>query len=155
SSTPTHVAVPNADLTFDPAATAATTAFDAASNTWKTTVPSNVGGNTWLDGVALALPGGLPGGTNPVSWAADFTTDTAGVSVNWQWSAAVYTNFGSDYNALSVKPVDSNSLSAYQNSDHAGTPEAFKSCVVGGARGGGGSNFTGSYSATGSVTPDL
>jgi len=48
------------------------------------------------------------------------------------------------------------SASIYKNSDHAGTPENFKTFVVGGATGGGGSNFTGSYSATGScaLAPD-
>jgi hypothetical protein len=49
---------------------------------------------------------------------------------------------------VGAKPVDANNLSIYHNSDHAGTPENFKNCVTGGARGGGGSNWTGSYSAT-------
>jgi hypothetical protein len=40
-----------------------------------------------------------------------------------------------------------------KNSDHAGTPENFKPFVIGGARGGGGSNYTGLYSGTGKVTP--
>jgi len=52
-----------------------------------------------------------------------------------------------------VKPVDDNRASAYQNSDHAGTPENFTPYVVGGATGGGGSNFTGSYSGTSACTP--
>jgi hypothetical protein len=149
------IAVPDANITFSPMATVATTTFDAATNTWNTTVPTGLGGNTFLDGVALALPGGLSGGLNPVTWSANFTTDTPGVSLQWQWASAVYTSFSSDSNALNVKPVDANSASAYHNSDHAGTPEAFKAFVVGGARGGGGSNFTGSYSATKAVFPDL
>jgi hypothetical protein len=82
-----------------------------------------------------------------------FTTDTPGVTVQWQWAAAVYPNFSTGYNTLGVKPVDDNKASQYQNSDHAGTPETFKSFVTGGARGGGGSNYTGSYSATGSTIP--
>src|SRR5439155_361606 len=41
------------------------------------------------------------------------------------------------------------------NSDHAGTPEAFKPYVIGGARGGGGSNYTGSLSGTVAVAPAL
>jgi hypothetical protein len=50
-----------------------------------------------------------------------------------------------------VKPVDDTKASAsYQNFDHAGTPESFKPYVIGGAMGGGGSNYTGSYSGTGS-----
>lgn len=73
-----------------------------------------------------------------------------------QWGASVYTSFDTDYNALGVKPVDDNKASEYKNSDHAGTPENFKPFVTGGATGGGGSNYTGSYSATGScaLTPE-
>jgi hypothetical protein len=147
------VSVPDANITFDPAAASAATKFDGTA--WNTTVPSNPGGNVFLAGAALAAPSGLPGGINPVTWKANFQTDTLGVTVNWQWAAAVYTSFSGDPTMLNVKPVDSNQLSVYKNSDHAGTPEAFKASVVGGARGGGGSNWTGSYSATASVTPDL
>ncbi len=75
-------------------------------------------------------------------------TDASGVTFSWQWAAAVYTRFDTDPDALGVKPVDDNKASVYHNSDHAGTPENFRSFVVGGARGGGGSNFTGSYSGT-------
>jgi SdrD B-like domain len=148
-------ATPDAVITFSPTATSAATTFDAGSNTWFTTVPMGLGGNTFMAGFALPLPNGLPGGLNPVTWTADFATDTPGASVNWQWSTAVYRSFSTDYSALGVKPVDSNSASQYHNSDHAGTPENFKSFVTGGARGGGGSNFTGSYSATGHVTPEI
>jgi len=74
------------------------------------------------------------------------------VKVNWQWAAAVYTNFSSDYSLLGVKPVDDNKKNPYLNSDHAGTPENFKPFVIGGATGGGGSNYTGDYSATKSFT---
>ena len=81
------------------------------------------------------------------------SSDTPGVSVQWKWAAAVYTNFSADYNALGVKPVDDNRASQYRNSDHAGTPENFKAYVIGGARGGGGSNYTGSLSRTARVGP--
>jgi hypothetical protein len=77
------------------------------------------------------------------------------VKVNWQWAAAAYNQFGvTDAGALGVKPADAKTT-AYLNSDHAGTPENFKADVVGGGTGGGGSNWTGSYSATASVRPDL
>ena len=65
------------------------------------------------------------------------------MTLNWKWAAAAYTNFSTDYNALKVKPVDDNNVSHYQNSDHAGTPENYKGYVIGGARGGGGSNCAG------------
>jgi hypothetical protein len=148
------VSVPDAVITFSPTATSASTTFDAGSNSWITTVPLSFGGNLFLAGVALPLPGGLQGGVKPVVWQANFTTDTPGFSLQWQWAAAAYTTFGTDYNALGVKPVDGSSANPYANSDHAGTAEAFKPFVVGGARGGGGSNFTGSYSATKALFPE-
>jgi hypothetical protein len=148
-----NAAVPDLVLTLDPAATSASTTFSAGE--WNTTVPaSGLPGNTFLAGAVLPLPSGLPGGVKPVTWQANFTTDTPGVTIQWQWAAAAYTSFGADYATLGVKPVDSNSASQYKNSDHAGTPENFRSFVTGGATGGGGSNWTGSYSSTASVVPD-
>lgn len=149
--------VPDATVSMTPNVTQATTVFSAAAGRWITTAPSSYTGDTFLAGLALQVPaGGLPGGLKGVNWTADFGFYTSShhqtFSINWQWSAAVYTNFSSDLNALQVKPVSDNSLSEYANSDHAGTPEAFKTYVTGGATGGGGSNFTGSYSATARVS---
>jgi hypothetical protein len=115
---------------------------------------SGLAGNTFLSALAFVVPaGGLPGGINPVTWSAVFTSDTPGVTMQWQWAAAVYTSFSSDYNALGVKPVDDNQASVYQNSDHAGTRENYKAFVTAGARGGGASNYTGGYSGTENVIP--
>lgn len=131
-------------------ATTATTSFDAQNNTWVTNLPLKFSGNGFLGGVAVPAAAAPPGGTKSISWTATFTTDTPGVSLNWQWATAVYkTSF--DNSVVAVKPLDV-STAQYPNSDHAGTPENFKTFVTGGARGGGGSNFTGSYSATGKVT---
>jgi RHS repeat-associated protein len=149
-----NLPVPDATITFTPTAGSATTIFDSSKTEWITNVPSGLGGNTFLAGVTFRVPaGGLPGGINPVTWSGTFYSDSSTVSINWQWAAAVYTSFGTDYRALGVKPVDDNLASQYNNSDHSGTPEAYKTFVTGGARGGGGSNFTGSYSGTGSVIP--
>src|SRR5579864_5405775 len=147
--------VPDATITFSPTATSATTSFDSSKNAWITNLPSTgLAGNSFLSGMTFPVPAsGLPGGINPVTWSGTFYSDTAGVSINWQWAAAVYTSFSGDYRTLNVKPVDDTSASVYKNSDHAGTPEAYKTFVTGGARGGGGSNYTGSYSATASVLP--
>lgn len=147
------VSTPDADVTLSPSATTATTTFDATLNAWETTLPMKWSGNGFLDGVAFPLASPLPGGIKNVTWQGQFSGDTPGVSVNWQWAAAAYTRFGGDYNALHVKPVDDNHLSVYPNSDHAGAPEAFLTYVVGGATGGGGANVTGSLSATVQVTP--
>ncbi|HLY27578.1 MAG TPA: hypothetical protein VKQ72_14635, partial [Aggregatilineales bacterium] len=115
-----NLSAPSAVVTFDPAATSATTSFDAAHNQWVTRVPPNLSGNTFLTGLAFSVPSsGLPGGINPVTWCGDFQTDTPGITVQWQWAAAVYTTFSTNYNALGVKPVDDNQASLYKNSDHA------------------------------------
>ena len=48
-----------------------------------------------------------------------FFSTTQGLTIQWQWAAAVYRapGFSDDYNALGVKPVDDNNASAYLNSD--------------------------------------
>jgi hypothetical protein len=142
--------VPNATVTIASAGTeSASTTF--GGNTWQT----NIAGpnalmttNTWLSGLGFLTPG-TGFGNIDVTWTADFTASTA-VTLNWQGAAAVYTSFGSE-NALGVKPTDDNNASIYLNADNAGTPENFKDFVIGGGTGGGGSNFTGSYSPTTTV----
>jgi RHS repeat-associated protein len=148
------LAVPDSAITYAPTATTATTTFNPASGTWVSTMPSSgLAGNQFLSALTYPVPANLPGGIQNVTWSGQFLCDTSGVSLNWQWGAAVYTSFGTDYTAVGVKPVDDNHASQYQNSDHAGTPENFKASVIGGATGGGGSNYTGSYSGTGHATP--
>jgi Big-like domain-containing protein len=147
-------AVPDATLTFSPTAKTATTTFDAATQTWTTTVPTaGLDGNVFLSGLELPVPGGLAGGLKPVSWSGTFSSATPGLKVSWAWAAAVYRSFGATYDALGVKPVDGKKASAYRNADHAGTPENEKPFVTGGARGGGGANYTGSLTPTATITP--
>jgi hypothetical protein len=150
-----HLAVPDSMLVFSPTTTVATTNFDPASNSWITNLPSaNLAGNIFLSGLTFKVPvGGLAGGIKSVAWSGTFTTDTPGVSVNWQWGAAHYNTFSTDYNLLCIKPVDDAHASLYQNTDHAGTPEAFALAgnVLGGATGGGGSNWTGGLSGTAKI----
>jgi hypothetical protein len=151
-----NASMPDSSVTISPSFTQAATTFDETTRTWRTVTPPNTAGNIFLSGYAFdqslfAQQGGLPGGISPVTWSGQFASSSPGVSVKWQWAAAVYTAFSTGNNNLGVKPVDDNQASAYKNSDHAGTPENFKTFVVGGARGGGGSNFTGSLSATAGV----
>ncbi|MBS1727682.1 MAG: hypothetical protein JST51_13235 [Armatimonadetes bacterium] len=145
----TTVDIPDADITFLPTGTTGTISFGA--NKWTETVSNPLSGNKFLSGAGYVVPsGGISGGQNPVTWSAQFLLESD-VDLQWQWAAAVYTSFSTDLGSLDVKPVDANSVTPWMNSDHAGTPESFKSSVIGGARGGGGSNFTGSYSGTASV----
>jgi len=138
--------VPDATITFSNTATTASTTWDASTG-WNTTIPYSQVSNDeiFLTGFALPVPaGGLPGGINPVTWTSTFNTSIpTGVSLQWQWSAAVYNNFHADYNNANVTVLHSNY--------HSGSPLAYKNYVTGGARGGGGSNFTGSWSSTGTA----
>lgn len=148
---PFTVVVPDSVITYSSTTTSATTRYDPSANQWNTTVPTSFSGNAILTSVPLYVPSGLPGGINPVNWTAHFYSDQSGISVQWKWAAAVYTTFSTDPNAAGAKPIDGNVSNPYPNSDHAGTPENFKAYVIGGARGGGGSNWTGSYSGTASL----
>jgi hypothetical protein len=147
------LSVPDGEMAFDPSATCSINWFSNYDWAWEPTVPFNTSGNVFLSALAFQVPsGGFSGGINPVTWSGTFVFPlNTSITVNWQWAVAVYSSFSSYYNDLGVKEVDDNHVCPYQNSDHAGTPENFTSYVVGGARGGGGSNFTGSLSATVSV----
>src|SRR5437016_588897 len=78
----------------------ATTTFDTTNNKWVSTDPTGLGGNLFLSGYELALPSGMHGGSNPVTWNATFTTDTSGLSFKWEWAAAAYSNLSTSYSAL-------------------------------------------------------
>ena len=158
-----HLAVPNAQITFSPSATCDSTTFDTLTNTWMTTVPVTGDDEIFLSGLAFLVPASFAnvGGkvSSNVVWNGTLSSSVSGISINWKWGAAVYTNFTTDYNALNVKPGHQHACGMI-NGDHAGTPEGtnsadqpWKTFVIGGARGGGGSNFTGSWSGTISVRP--
>lgn len=150
---PTNFSLPDSVITFDSNVSEATTTYDDFSG-WNTVVPAGYSGNVFLGGSLLYLPAGLPGGIKPVTWSGDMSGTAGGLSVNWKWGAAVYAGFPDDV-TLGVKPIDGNKFLSdplFKNSDHAGTPEGIKAYVVGGARGGGGANYTGSYSGTESKT---
>src|SRR6185503_7538728 len=74
-----------------------------------------------------------------------FSTQTP--SFSWQWSAAAYTSWPLDWNAALIQPYHGRGPTGSQ---HAGTPDntTVQKSLIQGPRGGGGSNFTGSWSAT-------
>jgi hypothetical protein len=156
-----NLAVPNARITFSPSASCTSTTFDSVTNTWMTTVPVSGDDEIFLTGLAWPVPaGGLSGGANPVNFSGTYSaeTSTPGLSIQMKWGAAAYSSFTTDYNALQVK-AGHQTACGMNNGDHAGTPEGvnssnnmlWKHFVIGGARGGGGSNFTGSWSGTLSI----
>lgn len=72
----------------------------------------------------------------------EFYTSNVGpiTKINWQWGAAVYTQAPTDPNGLGSAVIVSSE------------PSNFYSYLLAGARGGGGSNYSGGWSATKSVS---
>jgi hypothetical protein len=151
SGTSWSIKLADSNTLYDSGVTTATTTWDSSAYNWSTVVPMSYTGDVFLSGWSYKVPaGGIPAGTT-VTWAGQFHSSENCMDFNWKWAAAVYTNMPHPYSAdnnaqIGVKPVDDNQLSSYQNSDHAGTPENYTAYLTAGARGGGGSNFTGSYS---------
>ena len=140
-------AMPDARILIDPSATAASTGFDAVNNVWITTIPWDLDDNSFLTGMPWQVPvGGIPADVEPVNWCGTFASDTPGIDIGWRWGAAAYSSFSGDNNVLGVKPMDMDNDNPPKNHDRAGTPENFKSFVIPGARGKGGTNYTGTYS---------
>ena len=151
SSTQFNFVVPDAELTIDSNISTATSSF--VGNKWVTVAPRNASGNYFISGIAYLTPEMIPGGMHNINWCGTFTSTDAAAKLNWKWAAAVYTTFTNDFTSIGAKASDDNHYLPYQNSDHAGSPENYKQYVIAGATGGGGSNYTGGYSGTASVTP--
>ena len=158
-----NLPVPNAQITFSPNNTCLSTTFDSGANTFVTTAPTNGSDEIFLTALSFPVPANLGTVSGNVTWNGTFATNTPGVTMNWKWGAAVYTSpcFTTNYNAIAPLAGHGNACVGNSGGDHAGTPEgtspttgqSLKACVIGGARGGGGSNWTGSWSGTNSVTP--
>jgi hypothetical protein len=146
NSTPYMITAPNASITFDPSVRTATTTFTAGTpGQWTTTLPASaIYGTNFLDGVAVQVPaGGLPGDIGPVTWQGTFTGGGVGLTVQWEWAAAVYSKFSTNYNALGVKVAGDD---RHHDADDEGTPENFRFFLVPGPTGFGGHNYTWFYS---------
>ena len=151
--------VPNANITFQ-SGSCASTSYDPVTETWNTTVPLAGSDEIFLSG--LAVPIVSLKGDAKASWEGTFQTNTPGLCVNWKWGAAVYSSFTVinddpytiDYNAATIKAAH-NGACGINNSDHAGTPQnaGIRASLQKGARGDGGTNFTGSLSGGVKVCP--
>jgi uncharacterized repeat protein (TIGR01451 family) len=148
------VTMPAGKTTFSSSVTVASTTFDPIAHQWVTLVPRVKNVPFLATAVPFIAPADLPGGLS-ASWSGHWITNDASLPINWSWAASVYTSFSKDYNAILVVPGDDSASNPYGNSDKAGTPEAFKPFVIGGARGGGGSNYTGSRVSWVPGTPEL
>ena len=129
-STRYHIEGPN--MRFSAAQTQALRfRYERFRDRWHLGAPSNTTGSDFLNGIAYRLPHRLPGGITDVKWSAEFYSPNDR-DIDWEWAAAVYTDFGNTYGKLRVKPLDDSHYAPY-NTDPAGTPEAYKSFVTHGA----------------------
>lgn len=145
--------VPDATIQFSNTIQTPVTQYGTGG--WKTLVPLSTSGNVFLSGLSFAVPANFQGNIRNVRWTANISIDKPGVSLNWKWAAAVYTNFASNA-GLVIKPVDGPLQLLNTNlTDKAGTPVNYKLYVIPGATGGGllGGllnvnllNYTGDYS---------
>lgn len=154
NNTPYTVQVPNAVVTLNSSVSGSkSTVYDLTNNRWSTSIAStNLTGNTFVTGAAFPVPVALPAGIQNVTWSASFSTDTPGITLQWQWSAQVFTQFSQTYatttnnNVLGVNPEDG-TADAF-GTDHAGTPETYKASATFGAT-------DGYFSAASGVVPTV
>ena len=146
---PYTLSVPNARIRFDATVTSASTQF--INNVWETVVPRSYTNDIFMSGMSYLVPVNFPGNYMNVKWTSDISIDKTGISLGWRWAAAVYTSFSGNA-GINVKPINGNTQNPYANTDRASTPENFKSFVVDGAKGTGGTNYTGSFSAVNTAT---
>jgi hypothetical protein len=145
--------MPNGTVVFDPAASlTSTTTFTGTPGTssalWTTTInPDNISDENFFVGAAIPVDLRITGGGQATIRFTTQTDDTR-LSFSWQWSAAAYTYWPSDWNMALIQPYHGNGPTGSQ---HADTPDntTIQKSLIQGPRGGGGSNFTGSWSATG------
>jgi hypothetical protein len=164
---PSTLTVPNAVIEFTSSVSCASTSFNTSTNEWETFIPlsyATQADEIFSAGLAYKLPASFPQNVSNVTWNVTFTSTATSLQFQFQYGAANYlsedthgdifplTGSGQpDYNAMMIDPVhNAPTCNSYNNGDHAGTPEspAVKNLVTGGGSGGGGSNWTGSWSST-------
>jgi hypothetical protein len=140
--------VPDCQVNFSPKCSSGSCEFNGTQ--WITTLPCSGDDQIFLSGCGIPWQSDFAN-CKSVCWNGNFTCNTTGVNCNWQWSGACYNCNLSNCGSVNVKPCH-NVPCGYPSGDQAGTPENCKSSCQGGACGGGGSNFTGSWSSTGSFS---
>jgi len=143
----TSYALPNGQVVFNPAVSTPTTVVNA-DGSWTTTVNPSFNNDIFFDGQAIPVDSNLENGGNGNTGSTfSFSTNSSDSTLQfqWQWGAAVYTSWPGNATA-NIEPVHAQ--------QQAGAPlnTAVEKDLIQGPRGGGGSNFTGSWSGTGQGT---
>ncbi len=158
---PDVIAMPDSTVVLDPSIQVPRRLWSGPDELNVAYSPSQVSMEALFDALPYKAPEPfIPRSSGPVTWTATFAASRPGITIDWAWSAAVYSRFGV-VGSFQLKPLSgpisqvepqAGLPSLYENDDPAGTAEAYKQYVVAGAMGSGGPNYTGARSETASVT---
>lgn len=158
---PYVITMPESTIVLDPSISVPHRLWMGPGKFTASYAPSQVSKEAMFDGLPYAAPEPfIPRYSGPVTWTATFTASRPGITIDWAWSAAAYSQFGVP-GTLQLKPLSgpiaqvdpqAGPPGLYENDDPAGTAEAFKQYVVAGAMGSGAPQYTGARSETASVT---
>jgi hypothetical protein len=140
-----NVTAPSAQITLNDSSVSMPTS-NFTGGQWIIQIPPSASGSDEIFMTGFSWQNTIGKNVQPKDFniSANFSTSTVGTSVIWQFGVALYNSHFMDngYDGLGVLLM--------HKADHAGTPELQKGSFLGGAgTGGGGSNFTGSWSSTG------
>lgn len=158
---PYVIAMPDSSVTLDPSVSVPYRLWSGPQHLDVAYSPSQVSHEALFDALPYEAPEPfIPHSSGPVTWTATFTASHPGITIEWAWSAAVYSQFG-PVGSFKLKPLSgpiaqvepqAGPPDLYENADTAGTPEAYKQYVMPGAMGSGAPQYTGERSDTASVT---
>jgi len=158
---PYVITMPDSTVVLDPSINVPRRLWSGAEKLNVAYSPSQVSKEALFDALPYEAPEPfVPRSSGPVTWTATFAASRPGITLDWAWSAAVYSQFGA-VGTFQLKPLSgpiaqvdpqAGPSDLYENADPAGTAEAYKQYVIAGAMGGGAPQYTGERSDTTSVT---
>ena len=157
---PYAIAMPDSTVLLDPSISVPRRLWSGLENLDVAYSPSQVSREALFDALAYRAPEPfIPRSSGPVTWTATFAASRPGVTIEWAWGAAVYSQIG-PVGTFRLKPLSgpiaqvdpqAGAPDLYENADPAGTPEAYKQYLVAGAMGSGPPQYTGARSEPASV----
>jgi hypothetical protein len=161
---PHVITMPDSTIVLDPSISVPFRLWTGPEKLNVTYSPSQVLKEALFDALPYEAPEPFsPRSSGPVTWTATFAASRPGITIDWAWSAAVYSQFGA-VGSFQLKPLSgpiaqvepqAGPPDLYENADPAGTAEAYKQYVIAGAMGTGAPQYTGERSDTASVTACL
>ncbi len=157
---PYVIAMPDSTVVLDPSISVPRRLWSGPEKLNVAYSPSQVSLEALFDALPYEAPEPfIPRSSGPVTWTATFAASRPGITIDWAWGAAVYSQFG-PVGTFLLKPLSgpiaqvdpqAGPPDLYENTDPAGTAEAYKQYVIAGAMGTGAPQYTGARSERASV----